>query len=530
LDEIKESVSDGIPVLAVKSAYRKYVSGRFAGTSRSGTIVFIEPSEITGITGRIRSAAIDEQTEVIRILREISLFLKPYAGDLIRLEEFLVFLDIIRAQALFARETGAVLPGISPQKTLYLKRAYHPLLLLENRKKNVPTVPQTLELNEQKRILVISGPNAGGKSITLKTVGLLQLMWQTGMPVPVDPESRMPFFGKILTDIGDNQSIENQLSTYSYRLRNMRLFLRLAGADTLFLIDEFGTGSDPELGGALAEVFLEEFNRKKAFGIITTHYNNLKLLAEKLEGTVNAHMQFDMKTLSPTYRLHIGQAGSSFTFEVAAKMGIPYSLINRAKKKTDKKKVLFDRTLSQMQQKQKELDEEKRKWETESEKLRKQIDSLEEKEFLLLKKLNDFRELYRMDERVRRTGEKAMDLIRKYNRPGRLPDLKKEFYKWIEKEFIKRAGSTENKVASKKTKSTRKQIRKELADPGLKKKLEKAEIRRMEYKPKVGDRVRVAGSKANAVLVALHDNKAVLDYGRFQAEVPVKDLELVMRK
>jgi len=196
---------------------------------------------------------------------------------------------------------------------------------------------------------VISGPNAGGKSITLKTVGLLQTMLQSGMLIPVHERSKVCLFDRILSDIGDNQSIENHLSTYSYRLKQMNYFLKKCNKNTLFLIDEFGTGSDPELGGALAETFLEEFYHREAFGIITTHYSNLKILANELPHMLNANMLFDERTLEPLFKLVIGQAGSSFTFEVAQKNGIPYSLINRAKKKIERSKVRFDATIAKLQ-------------------------------------------------------------------------------------------------------------------------------------------------------------------------------------
>ena len=210
------------------------------------------------------------------------------------------------------------MPEITNEKKLYFREAYHPILLLNNRLKGKTTYPQTIELNQTERIIVISGPNAGGKSITLKTIGLLQLMLQSGMLIPVHERSETFLFDRILTDIGDNQSIENHLSTYSYRLKNMNYFLKKCNAKTLFLIDEFGTGSDPELGGALAEVFLEEFYEREAFGIITTHYTNLKMLANELPHAINANMMFDEKSLEPMYKL-LGQAGSSFTFEVAQK-------------------------------------------------------------------------------------------------------------------------------------------------------------------------------------------------------------------
>ena len=230
---------------------------------------------------------------------------------------YLVLIDVLYSKAKYANAIGGIRPEITETQSLYLKDAFHPLLLLANNEEGKETFSQTLGMDPESRIIVISGPNAGGKSITLKTVGLLQLMFQSGLLVPVDERSKMCFFNSILSDIGDNQSIENHLSTYSYRLKQMNYFLKKCSKETLFLIDEFGTGSDPDLGGALAETFLEVFYDREAFGIITTHYSNLKLLANELPHIQNANMLFDEKTMLPIYKLIIGQACSSITFEVA---------------------------------------------------------------------------------------------------------------------------------------------------------------------------------------------------------------------
>ncbi len=528
LDEIGESVSGDRPVLALKAAYRRKIKGFFAGSSRSGNIVFIEPEESLSVTEEIQAAQVEEQSEIIRILKEITVFLRPYKEDLLQYENYLIHMDTVRAKAILANETNAVVPKISSEIKLHLKEAYHPLLLLENRKKNLPVTPQNFGLDKNRRIMVISGPNAGGKSITLKTAGLLQLMLQAGFPVPVHPESEMPFFEKILTDIGDNQSIENQLSTYSYRLKNMRLFLRLADEKTLFLIDEFGTGSDPELGGALAEVFLEEFQKSGALGIITTHYNNLKLAAEKLPAVFNAHMEFNLKTMSPTYRLQTGQPGSSYTFEVAAKMGIPWSIINRAKKKTDRKKVKFDQTLAEMHQRQNQLRKAIQETENQKREWIKLQENLKEKEFELLKKLEAFRQLYEDEKQYGEAGKRILSIFNEYVRDRDKKKLWHKINKWLDKEIIK-----EKPVRTKETKKIkrlREEIQQTLKEENIREQLEEMEIRRMPYVPKPGDRVRVAGSSATAILEAVDGNKAVLNYGKFKASVPLKDLETVVKK
>ncbi|MFN5912540.1 MAG: MutS-related protein, partial [Bacteroidota bacterium] len=248
-----------------------------------------------------------------------------------------------------AIELNCVLPGISEEPYIELIDAFHPILWKTNRQFGKKTFPQFIRMDKYSRMLVISGPNAGGKSITLKTIGLLQLMLQSGLLVPVDPNSKMCFFQQVLTDIGDNQSIENELSTYSYRLKRMKYFLEVSNRRTLLLLDEFGTGSDPDLGGALAEVFFEQLYNRKSFGVITTHYANIKLKADQLKNAVNGCMLFDTETLEPLYRFSMGQPGSSFTFEVAQINGIPMELIEEAKTRMDDRKVKMDRLLSELQ-------------------------------------------------------------------------------------------------------------------------------------------------------------------------------------
>ena len=349
LDDIKESIIDNHRVLAVLAMNRKKVSGSLLGSSKSGNIVYIAPQATLAYQRELQNLEYEEKQEVIRILKTLSSIIRPYAQLIESYLMYLTHLDVIGSKAKYAYSINGILPKIGKTKRVYFKNAYHPILYVNNKEEKLEIVPQTIELNDKQQIIVISGPNAGGKSITLKTIGLLQIMLQSGILIPVDERSETTIFDTILTDIGDNQSIENQLSTYSYRLKNMRYFLRNCNENTLFLIDEFGTGSDPELGGALAEIFLEEFYHKKAFGIITTHYSNLKVLANELDNVTNANMQFNEKTLEPLYKLYVGQAGSSFTFEVAEKNGIPFNLINKAKKRVETEKIRLDKTISKLQ-------------------------------------------------------------------------------------------------------------------------------------------------------------------------------------
>ena len=394
LDDIRESVMDNRRVLAVKAMHRRKVKGAVLGQSKTGSIVYVEPQETLEYANELSHLEYEEKEEIKKILRALTEHVRPYASLLRSYQDYLIQIDVFHAKAKYALELDGVVPILTNNKRLFLKDAYHPLLLLANKKRKETTYPQTIELQPDKRVIVISGPNAGGKSITLKTVGLLQVMLQSGMLIPVEPQSECCFFERILTDIGDNQSIENHLSTYSYRLKKMNQFLKKCNSESLFLIDEFGTGSDPELGGALAEIFLEVFYEREAFGIITTHYTNLKLLANELPHAVNANMQFDRKSLLPLYQLQLGEAGSSFTFEVAQKNGIPYSLINKAKKKIERGKVRFDKTIANLQKERSKVRETAASLQTSEKKAQQEYKQLEEINTKIQEKLESYQELY----------------------------------------------------------------------------------------------------------------------------------------
>jgi DNA mismatch repair protein MutS2 len=542
LSDIKESILENRNVLAVSAVYRKKVKGSILGTSKTGSIVFIEPEAISGLQKQLFSLKYDEKQEIIKILKQLTENLRPYQSELKDYNEYLIDLEVIAAKAKFALNLEAIRPEITTTKELKLVKAYHPILKLTNKELGLPVVPQDIELNENRRIIIISGPNAGGKSISLKTAGLLQVMAQSGLLIPVHEDTKLPVFTNILTDIGDNQSIENQLSTYSYRLKNMRNFLRKINENTLFLIDEFGTGSDPDLGGALAEAFLEEFYKKKAFGIITTHYNNLKLIADKYPEIVNAHMEFDIGKLQPTYRLHVGQAGSSFTFEVAQKIGIPYSIINKAKKKVSRNKVKFDQTLVKMQKEIKHLKELQAKYEKEKEKLEKEYKEQTNLNKNILQKLNRFNKLYQMENDILQTGEKLNKLFEDYFRHQNPKRLTSQVFKWAEIEKNKKFPHLDKtKKASKKEKKDlhlnnknknilKKEVKKELEEKDVKKELEKIEIKTMNFVPRLNDQVRIKGGQSNAVIEKLEKNKALLNYGKFRAWAPIQELELVLRR
>jgi len=442
LDDIKESVVDNHRVLAVKAMHRRKVKGSIVGSSKTGSIIFIIPESTLQTVRELEVLHLDEKEEITKILKELTDALRPFKEDLIVYQDFLTQLDVIASKALYAKSINAVLPKIVKEKKIFFRDAYHPILLEKNKGSKEPVIPQTLSLNNKQQIIVISGPNAGGKSITLKSVGLLQVMLQSGLLIPVHEKSETYIFERILTDIGDNQSIENQLSTYSYRLKNMRNFLKKCNDKTLFLIDEFGTGSDPELGGALAEVFLEEFYQKGAYGIITTHYANLKVLADELDFMVNANMQFDTRTYEPMFKLVIGQAGSSFTFEVAQKNGIPFRLINKAKKKVEREKIRLDKTILKLQGERNKLQKSNQKLAVEQEKHERVSKKLLEKQEKIQRKIENIQELYDNNQKMLVIGRKVNEFVNRYFQTNNKKQLLADFNKWI---AIEKSNHLENK-------------------------------------------------------------------------------------
>ncbi len=537
LDEIRESVVENIRVLAVKAMYRKKVKGGILGNSKTGSIVYIQPEATMMHTRELNNLQYEEQEEIKRILKTLTNFIRPYRNLLKEYQELLSDIDVIAAKAKYAREIKGLLPKITKERELYLKDAYHPILLKANNKNGEKTFPQSIELNKENRIIVISGPNAGGKSITLKTVGLLQVMLQSGVLIPVHEYSRMCLFTRILTDIGDNQSIENHLSTYSYRLKNMNYFLRKCDEKTLFLIDEFGTGSDPELGGALAETFLEVFYERESFGILTTHYTNLKMLANELPFMTNANMMFDSRSLEPLYKLQLGEAGSSFTFEVAQKNGIPFSLINRSKKKVERGKIRFDKSIADLQKERSKLQKTTDSLKSKELLTAKQKDKLEETNAKIQQKLESYQELYDANQRLIYLGQKINDLGEKYFSNKKKKDLIGEFLKIVEIENSKRKKESPKELKVKKVKE--KKILQEAEEKVQvireRKKEEKKIVavkEQMEaHKPKavlkIGDRVRLENGKSVGTIDTIEKGKAVVNYGMFTTSVSMDQLELV---
>jgi len=532
LDDIRESVVENKRVLAVKAMYRRKVKGAIMGGSKTGSIVYIEPETTLQYSRELNNLEYEEGEEVVRILKDVTDFMRPFLTLLQDYQTFLINIDVISAKAKYAKSMNAILPEFSEDKSMYLRDAYHPLLYLNNLEKKEKTFPQSIELKQDSRIIVISGPNAGGKSITLKTVGLLQVMIQSGMLIPVHERSKVFLFDRILSDIGDNQSIENHLSTYSYRLKQMNYFLKKCNKNTLFLIDEFGTGSDPELGGALAETFLEEFYHREAYGIITTHYSNLKILANELPYMLNANMLFDERSLEPLYKLVIGQAGSSFTFEVAQKNGIPYSLINRAKKKIERSKVRFDATIAKLQKERSRLEKTGQSLKENEKKKLEEADKLEGINMKIQKKLESYQELYDSNQRLIYLGQKVNDIAEKYFDNKQKKALMGELFKVVQIENSKR-----EKVSAKQKKSIKAKVQqvKQEAEKKvdvIRKKKKIAKQKAIEQpKPKeiirIGDRVRMEDGRAVGTIDKIEKNKAVVNYGMFTTNVSLDQLVLV---
>jgi DNA mismatch repair protein MutS2 len=536
LDDIRETVMENRRVLAVKAMYRRKVKGSILGASKTGSIVYIEPDTTQQHQRDLNNLEFEETEEIKRILLELTSFISGYSPLLESYQQFLTKIDIIYAKAKYAKTIEAVLPEVTKHQEIDLVNAYHPLLMVANKSEGITTFPQTITMSTNSRIIVISGPNAGGKSITLKTVGLLQLMVQSGMLIPVHERSKLCLFDTILSDIGDNQSIENHLSTYSYRLKQMNYFLKKCNKHTLFLIDEFGTGSDPELGGALAETFLEVFYEREAFGIITTHYSNLKLLANELPHIQNANMLFDEKTLLPLYKLVIGQAGSSFTFEVAQKNGIPYSLINRSKKKIERGKIRFDKTIAKLQKERSKLEKTERALKQNEIKKSLETDKLETTNAKAKKKLQSYQELFDSNQRLVYLGQKISDLGERFFENKRKRELMNELFKLVQIENSKRQKiSLKQKKAQKaKEEALKKEVDKKVAVIRKEKKKQKEKAALVPPKPKrvlvVGDSVRLEDGRAVGTLDKLEKNKAVVNYGLFTTTVNIDRLEYVNSK
>ena len=530
LDEIRESVIDNKRVLAVKAMYRRKVKGGIMGSSKTGSIVFIEPEATFQLSRELQNLLFEEDEEIKKILSYLTDYFRAFLPLLKCYQAYLVNIDLYYSKSRYAQEINGIMPKISNSQEIEVFDAYHPLLYRSNIIEEIKTYPQDIFLNSKNKIIVISGPNAGGKSITLKTIGLLQLMIQSGILIPVHERSRVCFFDRILTDIGDNQSIENHLSTYSYRLKNMKTFLKKCNKNTLFLIDEFGTGSDPELGGALAEVILEEFYFRESFGLITTHYSNLKLLANELPAMSNANMQFNSDTLEPIYKLVLGEAGSSFTFEVAQKNGLPYSLINRAKKKIERGKVRFDATIAKLQKERSSMAKTGISLKKKEIIAEEESNKLAELNAKTKNKLTNYQELYDYNKKMILLGNKVNEIADKYFVNNKKRPMISEVIQLIESENSKR--NKRSAILIKNQIILKKNIEFEVEKKIEKIRTEKKKIKLIPKKKsniilKVGDDVRILDSKSIGTIDSIKKNRAIVNYGKFTTQVDIDQLEYV---
>lgn len=357
------TLRDGRLVLPVLAEYKKQIPGLVHDESATGQTFFIEPADIFDTNNHIRELQLAYKREREKILIELTNKIRPHLPDLEKYLQKMGIVDFIRAKALLAMELDADLPMLTKNNQLVLHDAYHPILWQSHKKQQLPVIPLSVSLTQQNRVLVISGPNAGGKSVALKTIGLLQYSLQCGLLVSCKSFSEMSVFQDVFVDIGDEQSIENDLSTYSSHLKHMKHFTEFANGKTLFLIDEFGTGTDPQFGGPLAEAILNKLNQKQAFGVVNTHYSNLKNFAGQTNGLINARMLFDQQNLKPTYKLEVGQPGSSYAFEIAQKTGLANDVIAYAKQKVGDKQKRLDDLLIELEREKNQVNQLKLRFE-----------------------------------------------------------------------------------------------------------------------------------------------------------------------
>lgn len=505
LRENEEGYFNGRRTLAVLVEHKSEIPGFVHSKSESGKTIFIEPGVTIGINNDVAELEIDEQREVNRILRELCAEIRPFAPQIKQAINFLDYADFLKAKAEFGTELQASLPEIKAGFDLHLVDAYHPLLYLQNKRAGKKTVPMSLELSTKNRVLVISGPNAGGKTIALKTVGLLQLMLQSGLLIPVKENSSYCFFEKILIDIGDTQSIENELSTYSAKLKSMTSILSEVNEASLVLMDEFGGGTDPELGSAIAEAVLESLVNSQTKGIITSHFGNVKLLAEKLNGAENACMLFDIESLEPKYILSVGEPGSSYTFEVAERIGFPKYLIERAKEKVDKDKLKFNRLLAELQ--------------SQKTKLAEQIQRSEHEEFLKKMAKEKYHTLFNnWEEKINKERERKIELARLADYGNKYLRLMEDWNKKKDKkEIIKRfidgiTAETRKKDELKKQKKLDSFAEKKIA--------------RIKPNLKVGSKVKVLNGSEVGVVEEIKDEKVYVRFGLMKMTVGMENLLL----
>lgn len=521
--DVNPTMRDGRLVIPVSPAFKRKIKGIVHDESATGKTVFIEPEVVVEANNKIRELESRERREVIRILTSVTNEIRPRVDELFFSYEFLAQIDFIRAKALFAVQTNSVLPVTENRVVVDWYHAVHPLLFLSHQRQGKSVVPLDITLDKGDRILLISGPNAGGKSVCLKTVGLLQYMFQCGMLVPMAEGSHIGFFEKIFIDIGDEQSIENDLSTYSSHLTNMKFFVKNCNAKTILLIDEFGGGTEPQIGGAIAESLLGHFNDKQAFGVITTHYTNLKHFATETEGIVNGAMLYDRHLMQPLFRLEIGNPGSSFAIEIARKIGLPESVIAEASEKVGADYINMDKYLQ-------DIARDKRYWETKRQNIRqkeKRIEELEAKYESELSAINAQRKevVRQAKSESKQMLEQANAMIENTIRKIKEAQAEKEKTKEIRKEFERfksensdDANVPENSIDKKIAKLKEKQRQKGQGP-------QSKELAAL----KIGDNVRIKGQNGAGEIIELQGKNAVVAFGMLKTSVKVDKLERVSK-
>jgi len=523
--DVAPTMREGRLVIPVSPAFKRKVNGIVHDESATGKTVFIEPQQVVEANNRLRELEGEERREIMRILLEFTNFVRPHTEDIFASQYFLGQIDFLRAKALFGLEINAIKPRVDDCCQLEWAKAIHPILFLSLKKQGKAIVPLDITLNEKQRILLISGPNAGGKSVCLKTTVLLQYMLQCGLLVPLHDSSRAGIFERLFIDIGDEQSIENDLSTYSSHLLNMKYFIKNSNGKTLLLIDEFGTGTEPMIGGAIAEATLERFNRNLAFGVITTHYTNLKHYAEDAVGIVNGAMLYDRQHLQPLFQLSIGNPGSSFAVEIARKIGLPEDLIAEAADKVGAEHLDYDKHLQ-------DIVRDKRYWENKRQQIRQKEKKLEE---TLAKYEAEMESIDRQRKDITRQAKtEAQNLLSDANakientiRQIKEAEAEKEKTRLVRKELE----DFKAKIAESAPKSPKGDLKR----PNLQ--ITKKNVERVSPSPleragerselKVGANVRLKGQTATGKIIEIQDKQAIVAFGQMKSTVKLSKLEAV---
>lgn len=511
LGDTGESYHNNRRTAAVLAEYKRMVKGIIHGESDTRKTVFIEPEETIDINNEIFSLEKSEAKEIHRILVDTTKALSVFSPQLEVYFTIAGIYDYIRSKALLAIDMDAHMPRITAHPTINLVKAYHPLLYLRNKASQKTTIPLNIQLDKQNRILVISGPNAGGKTVSMKTVGLLQLMSQAGLLIPASSTSEVGIFKQLMVQIGDTQSIEHELSTYSAHLQDMKYFMDFANGKTLFFIDELGSGSDPNLGGAFAEAIVEELARKNAIGILTTHYLNLKIMAGKVKGIFNAAMAFDEEKLEPLYRLAVGKPGSSYTFAIAQRSGLPKHVIDRAKQLTQREYFQLDKMLHQTEQQSVRLTDREKELAAlikENAQLKAHYEQITDKE-----KHKQQQDLIKLQNRIKK---EELDYLRETER-----NFKQIIHDW------KKADNKQDVIqAAEKILFKRKQID---ANASAAKKADKQYII-LAGIPKVGDLLRHKTNHQIGILSEIRDKKGIVQIGKLPFTVVLTDWVVVKKR